>query len=184
MKLPGSTIKSPYLQLLEIEQIGKAKTQDFPNQGDFREKWSGIAFELNNQKLLAPMASVSEVMLPPSMTRIPGAKSWVLGIANRRGNLLPVMGLRTLIFGDSLSSNHIGERVIVVQYSDSTAGLMVDSVWGLKHFWIDECSETVPSVDSKLQEFVTHSFRRDKEHYPVFSLERLVESEMFRNIDV
>ena len=182
MKMPGRTNKTPYHLLLEIEQICKAKAQDFPNQGDFREKWSGIAFELNNQKLLAPMASVSEVMLPPVMTRIPGAKPWVLGIANRRGNLLPIMGLKALIYGRGLSSLNAGERVIVVQHSDSAAGLMVDSVWGLKHFWVDERSEGMPPVDPELQSFVTYSYRRDEEHYPVFSLERLVESDIFKNM--
>jgi twitching motility protein PilI len=181
---PGRTRKSPYHLLLEIEQISKARAQGFPNQGDFREKWSGIAFELNNQKLLAPMKSVSEVMLPSALTHIPGVKPWVLGIANRRGNLLPIMGLRALLYGGGEAANHVSERIIVVQHSDTSAGLMVDSVWGLKHFWVDERSERIPPMSPELESFVTHSYRRDEEHYPVFSLERLVESDIFKNIVV
>lgn len=180
--MPLSSNKTPFHLLLEIERICKTRTQDFPNQGDFREKWSGIAFELNAQTLLAPMKSVSEVMLPPATTRIPGAKPWVLGIANRRGNLLPVMGLRSLLFGSGGSSNYVRQRVIVLQNPEMAAGLLVDSVSGLKHFWADERSELIPPVDSKLRSFVTHSYRRDEAHYPVFSLERLVKSEIFRNI--
>lgn len=184
MEMPLSSNQTPFQLLLEIEQTSKTRAQDFPNQGDFREKWSGIAFNLNDQILLAPMKSVSEVMLPPVMTRIPGAKPWVLGIANRRGNLLPILGLRSLLFGSGIpaNKNFMRQRVIVMKNSELTAGLLVDSVSGLKHFWVDERSELIPSVESELRLFVTHSYQRDEAHYPVFSLERLVESDIFKNI--
>jgi twitching motility protein PilI len=182
MPMPVCSNQTPFQLLLEIERISKARAQNFPNQGDFREKWSGIAFELNDQTLLAPMKSVSEVMLPPVMTRIPGVKPWVFGIANRRGNLLPIMGLKSLLFGNGESTNHTRQRVIVIQHPEIAAGFLVDSVSGLKHFWADERSEQIPPVVGKLRSFITHSYRRDKSHYPVFSLDWLIESDVFKNI--
>ena len=182
MEMPASTGQTPFHHLLELERISKSKTQDFPNQGNIREKWSGISFELRDQTLLVPMKSVSEVMLPPVVTRIPGAKPWVLGVANKRGNLLPVMGLKRLLFGSAESSYDARQRVIVIQHPEIAAGLLVDSVMGLKHFWVDEQSESIPSMDTEIRLYVTHSYQRDEAYYPVFSLERLVESDLFKNI--
>ena len=35
--------------------------------------------------------------VPAPLTRVPGAKSWILGLANVRGQLLPIIDLRAYL---------------------------------------------------------------------------------------
>ena len=35
--------------------------------------------------------------VPSPLTRVPGAKSWILGLANIRGQLLPIIDLRAFL---------------------------------------------------------------------------------------
>ena len=142
----------------------------------------GIAFKLRNQILLAAMDEVSEVVSLPALTNVPGVKSWVLGISNMRGNLLPVMDLQGLLYGENNTKDLKHQRIIVVNRSTLTAGLRVDSVFGIKHFWVDERNEQLPELDPQLQPFITTSFKRATEHYGVFSIEKLAESDVFMEV--
>ena len=47
--------------------------------------------------LLTRMGEVSEILDPPDYTRVPGVKDWVVGIANVRGSLLPLMDLKGFV---------------------------------------------------------------------------------------
>ena len=50
---------------------------------------------MGHENFVADRDQVREVlMLPDAMTRVPGAKRWLLGIANLRGHLLPLMDLK------------------------------------------------------------------------------------------
>ena len=47
---------------------------------------------------MASREQVREVlMLPDAVTRVPGAKRWLLGIANLRGQLLPLVDVKLLL---------------------------------------------------------------------------------------
>ncbi|MEN8130075.1 MAG: chemotaxis protein CheW [Pseudomonadota bacterium] len=176
--------QNPFKILLHLEQKSKVKVKQFPSQEEFRKKWSGITFELNGKQLLTPMAEVSEVMLQPSMTHVPGVKSWVLGIVNSRGNLLPVMDLHALLFNKNRRTVLNRQRILVVNHSQIAAGLLVDAVSGIKHFWVDDRSDRVPEMPSELKPFVTHSYRLKEKYYGVFDLLRLVNSDIFSDVEI
>ena len=62
------------------------------------EEWVGVGFRLGTERFLVPRGEVREVlMVPPAITRVPGAKSWVRGLANVRGHLLPVVDLKEFL---------------------------------------------------------------------------------------
>ena len=59
--------------------------------------WTGLGFRLGERWLVAPREDVREVIALPSLTRVPGARPWMLGLANVRGSLLPVCDLQRLL---------------------------------------------------------------------------------------
>jgi twitching motility protein PilI len=178
------SLQRPFQLLLQIEEKGRVRVTKFPQQEGFKEKWSGIPFELNGHMLLTPMKEVSEVMSIRSVTRIPGVKPWVLGIANQRGNLLPIMDLQLLLFNKKYQfrAGINQQRIIVVNHLSIPAGILVDNVWSIKHFGMDERSKKIPDLPFEFLSFVTSSFIRDKNHYGVFSFVSLVESKKFLEI--
>jgi len=48
------------------------------------QSWTGLGFRLRQHWLVAPREDVREVITVPKVTRVPGAKPWLLGVANAR----------------------------------------------------------------------------------------------------
>ncbi len=95
-------------------------------------------------KLSAAREETREVLSYPSVvTRVPGAKPWIRGIANVRGQLLPVVDLRAYPGGGMTNTNR-STRVLVAKHREVPAGLLVDEVLGFRRFADGDFSATPP----------------------------------------
>ncbi|MBK1672082.1 chemotaxis protein CheW [Ectothiorhodospira shaposhnikovii] len=175
-------MEDPFSYLLEVEHKGRSLGGQLPIQDELRGAWKGVLFKLHGQQLLAPMEQVAEILTPPPFSRIPGVKHWALGIANMRGNLLPMMDLHGYLFGDNLSGEARRHRLLVMNYQGVYAGLMVEAVVGMKHYWKQERTDDLPAVDEQFRPFLSGAFRRGAEHLAVFSPWKLVNEPEFMNI--
>ena len=118
--------------------------------------------------------------VPAPVTRVPGARSWILGLANARGQLLPVIDLKQY-FGSGELVHGRNTRVIVVNHREIPAGLLVDEVLGFRRFAEREFSPEAPPTIIRCEHYLAGSFRRGSEAWPVLSLRTLVESPAFLN---
>jgi twitching motility protein PilI len=118
------------------------------------------------------------LMLPESVTRVPGAKRWLLGIANLRGHLLPLVDVK-LMLGSGRTSLRRTTRVISVNHREIPAGLVVDEVAGFRRFRNDENHSTVPQTVVRCDRFISGTFQRGGEVWPIFNLDELIESNLF-----
>ena len=81
-------VEQPFELLLELERRAKAAIAARDGADTSSEEWVGIGFRLGAERFVAPRGDVREILpLPESVTRVPGAKSWLRGIANIRGQL-------------------------------------------------------------------------------------------------
>ncbi|SFM63060.1 twitching motility protein PilI [Ectothiorhodospira mobilis] len=172
----------PFAYLVSVERRGRALGGQMPLQDELRGAWKGVLFHLRGQPLLAPMDQVAEIVTPPPCTRIPGVRPWALGMANMRGNLLPLMDLQGFLFGENQTFDPRRRRVLVMNHRGVHAGLLVESVVGMKHFWREEWMDQPPPVEPPLRPHVIGAYRRGEEYLPVFSLHALVDDETFMNI--
>ena len=70
------------------------------------EEWVGIGLRLGNERFVVGREEVREVlMLPSTLTRVPGAKPWIRGLANVRGHLLPIADLRGFLGAGEASAD-------------------------------------------------------------------------------
>ena len=61
-------------------------------------EWVGVALRMAGELYLVAREEAREVLgVPAPLTRVPGAKSWMLGLANVRGQLLPIIDLRAYL---------------------------------------------------------------------------------------
>ncbi|NUT75198.1 chemotaxis protein CheW [Pseudomonas sp. C1C7] len=167
--------------LLQIDQRCRLLAAELPSQATGQEHWSGIGFRLGDHCYVAPMSEVSEVLHEPRFTQVPGVRSWVKGVANLRGRLLPIMDLGGFL-GHELSTARRQRRVLVVEHQEVFAGLMVDEVFGLQHFAQDSL-EPVDTLDGPMAPFIQGRFEREQS-WQVFSPFALAQSQGFMNIAV
>ncbi|MBT8438801.1 MAG: chemotaxis protein CheW [Gammaproteobacteria bacterium] len=169
---------NPFDLLLDIERRCQQNAAALPTAVDAEDKWVGVGFRIGKDRLIASMSEVQEILDLPEFTKVPGVKSWVVGVANVRGSLLPIMDLKGFILGEDVRQRKKG-RVIVIDYKGFSTGLVVDEVYGMRHFLEKERVEEAPEVHDNISQYVENSFKQDNESWPVFSFGNVVRDEQF-----
>ena len=132
-----------------------------------------------DQVFVAARDGVREVLVyPNAITRIPGSKNWILGLANIRGQLLPVIDLKAFLGGPATRAGR-DTRIVWVNHRDVPAGLVVDEVLGFRRFPGDQRGQNVPETVLRCERFLRGAFRYDVDTWPVFDLAGLVQSARF-----
>jgi len=84
----------PFELLAELERRGRAVSAQVSQEGTAGREWVGVALRMAGDLYLVAREETREVLgLPPSLTRVPGAKQWIKGLANVRGQLLPFVNV-------------------------------------------------------------------------------------------
>jgi twitching motility protein PilI len=173
----AALIEQPFELLAEIERRSREAhgggTTGVPSE------WVGVGFRIGDEHFVASREQVREVlMLPESMTRVPGAKRWLLGIANLRGHLLPLVDVK-LLLGSGRTTLRRTTRVISVNHREIPAGLVVDEVLGFRRFVDGEFSDTWPETAVRCDRFLKGAYTRNDDIWPVFNLFNFIESNLF-----
>ena len=88
----------PFELLAELERRGRAVSAQVTQEGSAGKEWVGVALRMAGDLYLVAREETREVLgVPASMTRVPGAKNWIKGLANVRGQLLPIIDLRQFL---------------------------------------------------------------------------------------
>lgn len=168
----------PFELLLELERRAKAAAAGARDTAAGKS-WIGVAFRMGGETFLVPRDETREIMgVPTPLTRVPGSRDWIRGLANVRGQLLPVIDLKQYL-GSGTSQPGRNTRVIVVNHREIPAGLIVDEVLGFRRFNEQEFHAEPPPTVIRCERYLSGSFRRGTEGWPVFSLKKLVESPAF-----
>lgn len=168
----------PILLLHQMAQRGLRNAHSLPQQLEVKSTWNGVGFTIGATPMVAPLDQVKEILTHVTISRIPGAKEWVRGVSNVRGNLLPILDLRGFLSGTpSKMTRH--SRVLVIQHKGITAGLVVDEVLGMRHFIADEYSKDVSAADASCHKYLQGSYRQSGYCWVVFDIHRLVETPEF-----
>ncbi len=167
----------PFDLLADFEQRVKQSDISIPDDDQITE-WVGLGFRTGGDRLMADMGEVKEILEFPDITAVPGVKSWIVGVANVRGSLLPVLDLKGFLSGENLADRRKG-RIIVIEYKGFNTGLVVDEIFGMRHFREVDRSDRDAAVDEKVSPYVTGVYQLGDEHWPVFSFERVKQDERF-----
>ncbi len=92
---------------------------------------SFLTLRSNGEHYALPSDEVSEVIRLPALARVPQAPRGLLGLANLRGNVLPVASLRGLLGVSEVAPDAMSDRRAVVLDHGAPVALVVDAVEGL-----------------------------------------------------
>src|SRR3954447_1489794 len=169
----------PFELLRELERLARVVLSGQGRDAANEREWVGVAFRMSAENFLVARDETREVLgFPASITRVPGAKPWIRGIANVRGQLLPIVDLRAFL-GGGVTSVTRSSRVLVANHLEVPAGLLVDEVQGFRRFADNEVGVTVPPTIIRCERYLAGAFRRGADGFPVFSLRSLLESTEF-----
>ena len=173
---------APFALLTDIARRSRTLSKGLPAQEEAVELWNGIGFTLNGQRYVAPMGEVVEILHIPRHTQVPGVKAFMLGAANVRGRLLPLIDLAAFIGLPRASRSQRDRRVLVIEQDDVFCGLIIDSVLGMQYFAADSHVENLNEEAEALSPFLHGGYFRNDELWRVFSMVELVEDERFLDV--
>ena len=170
----------PFELLRELERRSRVAITGSPGEDVTTEEWVGIGLRLGNERFVIGREEIREILMQPStLTRVPGAKPWVRGLANVRGHLLPIADLRAFLGAGDVTAERTA-RVLVANNQEFPVGLVVDEVYGFRRFLQREHVSEFPQTVIRGDRYLRGAFRRGLEVWPVFSLERLLQSREFQ----
>ncbi|MGH8529099.1 MAG: chemotaxis protein CheW [Nevskiales bacterium] len=143
------------------------------------DTWPGLAIRLGGHALIVPQSDVREVLELPTYTRVPRARNWLLGLANVRGDLLPIVDLQGLLSGHA-GVLGIESRLLMFNHSEIPAGFLVDKVEGLRRFVPDQQRhELVREAPPYLAPHLLGAFVREGQSWWVLSLRKVALHDQF-----
>ena len=142
--------------------------------------WSGVAFRLGDFRLTCRISRVEEVIAFPPYTPLPRSKSWLLGIANVRGNLAPVIDLGWYLF-KTRTPITARTRLLLTRFQGRLAGLVVDEVFGQRHFHTDDLSEAAEWEKTPMKGLISQAFPAGDTSWGVLKMETLEQMPDFMN---
>lgn len=172
-----SEVSAAYATLFNYAQRSKAYSPGLPETEEIKEYWSGIGFSLDGRNYVTPINETAEILQIPPYTTVPGVKKWVKGVANVRGKLLPVLDLIGF-FNRNTQTAARKRRLLVIQTNALYSGIIVDQVFGMQHFEVNDFTSNTQS-DDPAASYVKGNYSRDGEIWHVFSPHTLAEDSRF-----
>jgi twitching motility protein PilI len=171
--------QQPFELLVEIERRARAAVAAREGRHATVEEWVGIGFRLGAERFVAARSDVREVLpVPGQITRVPGAKPWLRGIANLRGQLLTIVDLKVFLGAGASAADRRG-RILVVASREVPTGLMVDEVLGFRRFQASEYEPQAPATIVRCDHYLEGAYRRGSEAWPRFDFMALLADEHF-----
>lgn len=161
--------------LQDMERRSKQQAAGLGQQETAGESWTAIGFRIGQQHFVIPLNESREVFpMPEQVTSVPKSQPWVFGIVNLRGELLPVLDLG-LYLGGTAAKLSKRSRIIVINDAEISSGLLVDEVFGLKHFQRSPEPLTATATSS----YITGQLSQQNINWQVFSFQQLTADPRF-----
>ena len=171
--------RSPFLVLADYEQRSLAHVAGLPEQLDAPGLWRGVAYRVGSHRLASGFDEVVEILPMPAVTAVPGSLPWMLGVANVRGTLLPIVDLKQFLEGER-TVLHESQRVLVVRQPGGDVAVTIDELYGQRSFVDSQGIETASVAEGRYTYFVDRAYRMNEQDWGVFSLDRLARTPEFR----
>lgn len=176
--MPGS---HAFEQLRNIETAAFRHAAPLPGKADAEPQWQGMGFQVGGLRLVSAMGEVSEVLKLPRVAALPGVKSWVLGVANIRGRLIPVIDLHEFL-GMAPTLPMAQWRVLVVEQGEIVVGFLVEQSLGMQHFHEASLEDAPPEALGALRPYVRGAFRHGGRVFYEAELTSILEDDKFFDV--
>lgn len=169
----------PFELLADYERRSLAHVVGLPEQLDAPGLWRGVGYRIGKRRLASAFDEVVEILPMPQVTAVPGAQPWMLGVANIRGNLLPIVDLKQFLEGER-TVLHESQRVLIVRQPDGDVAVTIDQLYGQRSFHDEQQISGEDIAEGRYAHLVERAYRLGDDTWGVFSLDKLSRTPEFR----
>jgi twitching motility protein PilI len=175
---------APFEILDDYERRSLDHVVGLPEQLEAPGLWRGVGYRIGHKRLASGFDEVVEILPMPQVTPVPGAQPWLLGVANIRGNLLPIVDLKQFLEGER-TVIHEGQRVLIVRQPGGDVAVTIDELFGQRSF-NDAQQQPAEALahnvlaQGRYAHFVDRVYDLAEDSWGIFSLEKLSRTPEFR----
>jgi twitching motility protein PilI len=174
--------KSEALSILsEIQAATFQNAAQLPLKESAQPEWQGLCYQIGGIRLVSPMGEVSEILKVPKITPLPGVKSWILGIANVRGRLVPIVDLHEYL-SMTPTLPLVQWRVLIIEDEDLVVGLVVEQSLGIQHFLEGSFEEAGGEGLDHIRSFIKGAFRHGGRLFYEMELKSILRDDRFFDV--
>lgn len=178
-KGPSEPRIAAFAQLAQYQSLSLAHVPGLPEEADVPGHWRGVGFGIGGRRFVAGFDEVVEIIRMPQVTHVPGTQPWMLGVANVRGTLLPVVDLKQFLAGER-TVVYEGQRVMVVRQGGGNVAVLIDQLFGQRTFNDSHKVAAVASGATRYDHFIKLVYRVGDYDWGVFSMAMLTRTPEFR----
>jgi purine-binding chemotaxis protein CheW len=143
---------------------------------DLRQEVQLACFRIGAELYALDIMRIKEIIRPQKLTPIPKAPSFIEGVINLRGVVIPVADLRKR-FDQPISEANRKNRVVICSLSGRIIGLMVDEVTEVKRFGRSEIAPAPQFIDGPEANYFLGVAHRDEDLIMLIDLEKVLSSD-------
>jgi chemotaxis signal transduction protein len=161
--------KKPLDESLVIPLEGYADQEDDADRG--KKRFYG--FKLQDMQLLLDSEVRSEVINDAVITPLPLMPSFISGLCNVRGNLVPVYDLYEKLGLEKPSNTSGKKKILVLDENENMAGIEIQDMVVSLEFDEQDIQREVFSDNQQLNQCISYSYQQDGSHWFGFEHKKL-----------
>jgi len=144
--------------------------------GQGRQEIQLACFRIGAEMYALDIMKIKEIIRPQKLTPVPKAPSFIEGVMNLRGAVIPVADLRKR-FDQPVTAESRKNRIIICALTGRIIGLLVDEVFEVRRYSRQEISPAPQFLKGPEAEFFLGVARRGEELIMLLDLERILSSD-------
>lgn len=144
-----------------------------------------IVFKLNDYEFMADIMDVVEIVNYREPTYVPNAPSFVSGIIENRGVIVPIIDLKKRFNLKDFSNRNVDKKIAIIQVDNIMAGLVVDDITEIIVIDSEEIKDVPDIVKEIDKKYIIGSLEYKDRLILVFDLREVLskeEKEMLKEI--
>ena len=147
-----------------------------PDEKALRQEVQLACFRIGSELYALDIMRIKEIIRPQKLTPIPKAPSFIEGVINLRGVVIPVADLRKR-FDQPISEANRKNRIVICSLMGRIIGLMVDEVTEVKRFGRKEIAPAPQFISGPEASYFLGVARRDEDLIMLIDLEKVLSTE-------
>ncbi len=144
-----------------------------PEEKELRQEVQLACFRVGQELYALDIMRIKEIIRPQKLTAIPKAPSFIEGVINLRGAVIPVADMRKR-FDQPISEENRKNRIVICSLSGKIIGLLVDEVTEVKRYSRKEIAPAPQFIKGPQADYFLGVARRDDELVMLIDLEKVL----------
>jgi len=161
--------ESSALSLLDEEEAGMAEIKV-------------VGFQIGDEEYAIDIMKIDSVTEMLKIMKLPGLPTFVKGVANLRGEVIPILNTRTK-FGLTSKPDDSKDRIVIILVGNKKVGMIVDEVKEVLTLQDEQLEETPSTAGASSARFISAIAKLDNRMLIILDIDKILSEDEILRMD-